>query len=743
MGLFSDTTYTVETSTTRVVEDDKVPNSTLRGLTRALMNDGSIPDYLLDAVTQSVGYRSERLFRKAQEIYPEGLLRSRVTSNRGNPGLVKDAIQADTGRVVETLEYAILAPLNYNHQLWQLLVEEYGYDRDSNELTALSTQLGGRVYLDTFQIWLPQELVGMAQDQDTQASWADAPDSGYTPERPANDSSVRQLVAQPQTLVARTDELTTIEAEVSWIRDDQGATNKGSFTRELVESDGGYEHYQAMYTWSGGTAYWTYRYGAGVHTTLDRAMEVSFTDPGHYMPVIFFRSDHENVSHESRDGEEGHKAATELLDILGMSYQEMGDAIHDNEDVGDIRYAYMMFGISANSDDETDVRYLYEFFSDFQDRLPDTGQSVLGFPSGDLEGLLGSSLRGMFRRHLTLNLETQKPAQATHFGAKMTLSARGITKRIRAGRVGERGGYTRARDNKTLVLRHQHTDSSYWELRVDDPVLRHHIDGSGRGTNNGLGDEDLLIPLDHNIVGDWAPQSREAVYARSMHFVFNARDVQKSKWYQSGIFKTILTIAAIVITIYSGFTAWQTIAAAQTLTAAALVVLEIVAIKVAFDYAFSFVVEQLGVEAAMVIAAVALAVGGAKSIKAGSVDGAPWAEELLQVANGLGEAIQEGIGDLLEDVRSDWEEFATERDEKEAELERANALLENTNLLDPLDVVRLQPITIFGENPSDYFERTVHTGNIGTLGIDAIGSYVSNSLKLPTMHSTAGDTIYG
>jgi hypothetical protein len=43
---------------------------------------------------------------------------------------------------------------------------------------------------------------------------------------------------------------------------------------------------------------------------------------------------------------------------------------------------------------------------------------------------------------------------------------------------------------------------------------------------------------------------------------------------------------------------------------------------------------------------------------------------------------------------------------------------------------------IFGEAPEEYFNRTVHSGNVGILGIKAISDYVDNALKLPELHET-------
>ena len=65
-------------------------------------------------------------------------------------------------------------------------------------------------------------------------------------------------------------------------------------------------------------------------------------------------------------------------------------------------------------------------------------------------------------------------------------------------------------------------------------------------------------------------------------------------------------------------------------------------------------------------------------------------------------------------------------------LESAQDLLEPSQLL--------HPFIIFGESPNDFYNRTVHSGNIGTMAISSITNYVDLSLTLPKFSETVGDT---
>jgi hypothetical protein len=67
-------------------------------------------------------------------------------------------------------------------------------------------------------------------------------------------------------------------------------------------------------------------------------------------------------------------------------------------------------------------------------------------------------------------------------------------------------------------------------------------------------------------------------------------------------------------------------------------------------------------------------------------------------------------------------------------LDKAMELLEESNILNPR--------IIFGESPDDFYNRTVHSGNIGVASLDAISSFVAVALVLPKMNDTIGNPEY-
>jgi hypothetical protein len=136
-------------------------------------------------------------------------------------------------------------------------------------------------------------------------------------------------------------------------------------------------------------------------------------------------------------------------------------------------------------------------------------------------------------------------------------------------------------------------------------------------------------------------------------------------------------------------------------------------------------------EIAFLVAIVAAVVGAYFAIDAGSIAGAPWAQDLLSLSsnltNGIGDAIQAGMKSL----QGEYQDFALFVEEQTKLLDEAKELLETDSIL--------SPFVIFGESPNDFYNRTVHSGNIGIAGIDAITNYVDIALTLPKLPDTIGD----
>jgi hypothetical protein len=96
---------------------------------------------------------------------------------------------------------------------------------------------------------------------------------------------------------------------------------------------------------------------------------------------------------------------------------------------------------------------------------------------------------------------------------------------------------------------------------------------------------------------------------------------------------------------------------------------------------------------------------------------------------------QEEFEDLIEESKAQQEGF----EERNKELELAESFLNEESLLDPLMYVKkFVPHMVWGESPDDFYDRTVHAGNIGAKSIEYVQNFCDIKLKLPNINDTVG-----
>ena len=312
---------------------------------------------------------------------------------------------------------------------------------------------------------------------------------------------------------------------------------------------------------------------------------------------------------------------------------------------------------------------------------------------------------------------------------------------------------------KTRVYKHQIYPGIIEEIRLVEPRIRYHI-YKNKGAEGGADDERCIFPLDYRITRRLPTTTREKLYYSSLHLVMNSHVVQKTKWYEKGWFKAVIIVVAVVIAVYTGYVAFEEVGAligavagattGAALASAVIALIKYIFIKLAIGYLISEVLtviaEQLGAEWALIVAAIAYyyawqtGQGGHIDI-AGTVK--VTASQMLMVANGLVAAVGRVVQADMEELQKDMLAFQDYTEGKWDELEEAQALLETDSLLDPLQVIRMDPMFIPGETPDQYYNRVSHNTNPGVESLKLVENFVGYSLTLPRLTETVGETFYG
>lgn len=473
---------------------------------------------------------------------------------------------------------------------------------------------------------------------------------------------------------------------------------------------------------------------------------------GNFFPFVYFRFN--KISETADKTTPSYRTSKRLVKYLGMDFDIIAKSIDENPDIAAVEQAMLMMGVPAYSQHPLEMRYLFEFFRN----VSAAGARQFVLPTMTLDE--------------QWRIQETNPAHVTNTLAiviqdlrfKMALGNNGIRTEFKTGNVAAPGRYACDVLPTTVSVRHLTQDTEggyvissvprtvmahryfyqtaldkYIEVRVINIRMNYYVFGEYLSTADGL-KEILLIPLDRSITKTYSISERELIYTRSLHFVFNSRTVTKIKWYQTDSFMMFMMFIGAVITVFSfgvpinAFLAAVVAGSTVAVTTTLLVIIGKIIIGVATAYILNLFVQAVGIKVALIVAILALLAGAYIELDAGSVQGAvqgaPWAERLLSLSTGLSKAASVEVQSLMGELLGEVNDFQTLMGTKYKELEEANKLLENHSWLSPR--------TFFGETPDDFYNRTVHSGNIGITSIGAISSYVDIALTLPKIDESVG-----
>ena len=790
MGLFSTRKQTVVgTSVCRVVDDAHIPNSAMTGTLNAIFKGTDIGTEVLDAMLHGIGITANRVYSFGRDKYIYGLPSGQIVSNAQGMEEAKAILEAQEGKAI-VINYSRVGAANLLHLAWMYIIANYGYDPETNTLQNIPVDdrwanlpkpedWDSGVYLHDMAVMVDN----INDSTEMTEMWGVAPSAGNTPERKAGGDYGFDTDAPYAPIIVNAS-FDGFRLTYAWtVRDYRpGYTDgnldvpnfkveKGTIDIPLPASATEDDFIHVKYTTvDGDIKYWMYRLGEGTYPTLDAIQGTPPVSSGQYFPFLYFRTKKQRIDNDKESRE--YKDAKKYAKFLKLDLDEVIEAIHstegrDQSDVDDLDQALMTFAIPANTDNQDELKYLWEFMNLWHTQA----EGKYGDPNLDAERTNRSGdnyvpviVSGKEDDEGIDVARTGIIIQDTNF--KLALTNGGIYKKLVAKKIGPIGTVELSRGEvwTRRKVRHQTgnggpDEDTYYTIE-EIPVTTHiygkqvspeyveelHVVSLGmlyhvwdRYSVLGNDDEDLLlIPIDKTIVDRMPTIKKELLYARSLHFVFNMQTYIKIKWYQTTFFSMLFIIVAAFVSFLMGGSDGGSLLSAAiggSVIAATIIINTIVVnilISMAIQFAFTVVAEELGARLTMILAAAAILVGGIGQLSDAS---GTWASNLLQVGNGL----MNGVDSAMQsDLLSLQESVDAARDFYGQELDAVTQL---TNELDA-GLNRLNPFVIFGESPEQFYNRTVHSGNIGVAGIEAVSSYVKNALKLPTMAETIPLNLY-
>ena len=763
MGWFSTKRkHFVDTSVVRVIEDEQVPDSTRAALVESIFAEDTT---IIEAVKNQAlngPYRNfEKMYKYAESgAYYYGLPNATLISSDQARSLIVPAIQAEISQTGVVLSYYFFRPLNNIHAGWKHLYENLGYVKSTNKIIGLAASNNN---LDCFlvkMVAVHTTITGQEVEQDSIGTWEASAASGQTPSRGAfADPAVTSgLIAEHEFRVG-TGETESVEIHYTYTTPAGSVINQ-ILVLNLSAFDTDQEYHQAKYTYTVGavtyTGYWTYDHLTGSNAALNAVYDNNYVAPGTYFPIAVFRREDQNQATNALQTSQQYLTTEKLLDYIGIDFRETADAMHADSDIDDIDQAVLMMAVPITSTNQAELRYLFDYFSGVHDSLPVDATDGNSTEAPNLQSSDHGTSGGP-------KISWAIDIQDADF--RMTISFQGITKRLITGNFGAVGDYqnyeevfdpfntpfrnlstgnptafTGVASRSQRIFRHQINALVYEEITIDSPQVRYHI-YQAKGAEAGANDGRCLIPIDYNISNALPFLVKEELYFRSCHFVFNSHIVQVIKWYQRGAFRVVLLIVAVIMAAYGsdlGFKLW--VASAIGASAIVWVLIKFIVLLVLegmiIGFVFKEVAKEIGAENAAWLAVIVAVVGGVKVLKAGGLVVHSTASKLLFVANGLARGSAQAFGIMLEDLMDDYKEWELLRDEMEEELERGQDLLGADLKINPFAFIGATPLFVPGEEPQEYFNRTIHSGNVGVDALQIVQNYVAVSLTLPTIDET-------
>ena len=715
-----------------------LPDSIKTGLTAALFGTGEIASNTMEQLARSIGVKADRMYSYAANSYIYGLPSGQTTRRTDGKPEVIAVLSALEGQPID-LEYCHYGPPNLMHIGWMKLIQDHGYNATTNQIGSLTTALGHPTYLNNMTVVVGSgfhaQMEPGALDQ-----WGAPATAGYTPER--QTAGIWTTFRAP-TMVLEEDDITPAYLKVDYIWAPGGlnwAYSYGSFNIQTTEYDDNDDYFHVKYTVGTATKYWMYRRGAGTHPTLDGVFSQVTNVNGTYFPFAYFRFG--QAADPITPGNAHYDSSRKLLKYLNMDYGKVTTALNNNPDINDVHQALMVMAVPALATDEVERRYLFDYFSVLYEASPVKLRTPVEAALAQIQEEAGLNSSAVLIRDARF---------------QMALANGGIIKKRFAGTTAPVGKHTSG--FSTENIRSTYTifgEDGLEEREVDTPVSYHYYRRQinkffydeiivldlrmvyfiygGYNTTADEGDRTLLIPLDRSITETYSTPVKEALYSRSLHFVFNSVQIQKIRWYQSSFFRALVIIAAIVVAVVTMTpgteqaiyaliygTAAQAGAAAVTLLVSLLP-------GVLVGLGLQLLAQAIGPEAALLLAIVTAVAATTLMFSAGSVKGVPFASELLQLSSGLASGAGKALQTAYKDIQAQFESFKVFAEQANEEIEQAKKLLETDSYL--------SPFIIFGEKPDDYYNRTIHSGNIGVSSLSAVSSYVDIALTLPKIDET-------
>ena len=749
MGIFSSKKKTnVFIATQRMLEDSDFHSSKDYAMKEILFSDKR-----LDFVETITNYQNNSMPRKFKRIQafakaPDGYVFGLPTTakladkKKSLTDLLVAYLSTQEGSPV-SLIYNVLGDKDFTHYAWLKLVSNYGYNGKTNELTTLSAQKGTPCYLYTGKIIYSERsdkeyeiirinnggLLGFdygqcfnrAKDMRKIASYEVSTTDKFVFSYQYKNAS--GTVTESIT-VDMSDVNPLPQTEKYWDKESQSYETRTIYKNEP-------DFIQAAYLINSEVKFYTYEYLSG-NLALDN--NIDFDDGmGTYFPRLYLRIDKKDMV-DSQDAK--YKAHTKkFCRALGLDLEDITKQVKEGigDNLGNTRDIYISLVARPNQDmnDQIIAKYLYNYFEDLYKA------SVKEY--GDYK-----------RRPISLDVSDNVASQS--------VTCNGILKRVNTGVAKnkdnvllKKGEYciTRFLDldtnddgklNAFAILKrgwahsfiYQIEDNKYITVNVYNLESKANVKGHTAHVSNDS--DELFVPLDIRVVNELSQKDKEYLFHKCLHVQITLLKVTKVKWYQKGVFKIVLSVVGLAISILAP--------GPGTSLGVALINM---AVGAAVGFAISLIMNlviklaiKLGMRPELAAAlATLIEVGIAIYSKGTKLGSFLKADTLMQQLNMAFGNYQRAVNLKLQQIQQEITKLNKYYSDKEKQLKELKEALLSRNIPLSLDTLMEKETTRtydevnLGESPEDFYNRTMFY-DITDVDIEFINNFAEIMTQLPS-----------
>lgn len=279
---------------------------------------------------------------------------------------------------------------------------------------------------------------------------------------------------------------------------------------------------------------------------------------GTYCPPIPFRIDNKFVS--EIDDSLYHLAKRAFNKAMGQNkYTKFENQIKDNESIGDIDFAYFVFGVNINTKTKEGKEYLFKYFQNLYENQPKSQRNSTVFISSSNTANLNYNI-ALEWENSEHTYKTGKCVEDAEPG-KYYITTSQDTTTVLIDQGGE--GDAEPREEEQVVAEHvlfcyQINENSYEVYNYTD--LRHcNTVYKGRVTTTlgyeGVHDENpssFIVPLELVTWKELGLVKANTLAQEVYQLVFNCYVKKKKRWYASGFFRAIVIVVIVIIAYCTG-----------------------------------------------------------------------------------------------------------------------------------------------------------------------------------------------